>query len=204
MGYAVELYPADPAKRAHIDWALDRFTFSMYNDAIATIYVAMGFSSLQDEEEVKLAAEKAKKGLEEFCNFFLQQKFVGGEKLSIADFKVAPFFYAYTHPRVQRICKIEAPERIVKFNKDFLEACPKAAMMYPKADGSVGAHLDSKDAAENEGDTSPETKKEKAMQEAMELEAQKQVIDHNDQGPTIDNSELIEASNNTSSGCGCF
>merc|ERR1711920_455959 len=194
MGYAVELYPADPAKRAHIDWALDRFTFSMYNDAIATIYVAMGFSSLQDEEEVKLAAEKAKKGLEEFCNFFLQQKFVGGETLSIADFKVAPFFYAYTHPRVQKICKVEAPERIVQFNKDFLDACPKGELLYPAADGSIGALLDSKDAAEKEGDASPMTNEEKALQEAMELEAQKEVVDANDHGPTIDN---------TSQGCGC-
>jgi len=193
--YAEELYPADPAKRAHIDWALDRFTFAMYNDAAATIYVAMGFSAPPEtEEEMKLEGEKAKKGLEEFCNFFLKErKFVGGEKLSITDFKVAPFFYAYTHPRVRRMCQVEVPQRIVKFNQDFLEACPKAKMMHAHVEGSIGAFLDSKDAADK-GEASPVTKEEEALQEAMEVEAQKQAVDPADHGPTIDN---------TSTGCGC-
>merc|ERR1719384_1336423 len=64
--YADELYPADPAMlRARIDWALDHFTFAMYNDAVATIYVAMGLSDVGEEWELKVAGEKAKKGLEE-------------------------------------------------------------------------------------------------------------------------------------------
>merc|ERR1712137_1496502 len=62
--YAEELYPKDPAKRAHIDWALDRFNFGMYNDCVSTIYVAMGFASAPEkEEDMKAAGKKASEGL---------------------------------------------------------------------------------------------------------------------------------------------
>jgi len=181
--YAEDLYPTDPAKRAHIDWALDRLTFGMRDDADATIHVAMGFASPPENQVA--AAEKASKGLKEFCDFFLTDKFVGGSVLSIADFKVAPFFCAYAHPRVSEKCKVEIPERVLQFNKDFRDACPSAPMMYAGSDQLPGGGmaiwevLDSRDTAEK-GEASPVTQ-----------EAAQKVVDHD---PTIDN---------TTSGCGC-
>merc|ERR1719221_1649303 len=102
--YAEDLYPKDPEKRGRIDWAMDRFNSGMYNDCVATIYVAMGFAEAPGEQELKAAGEKASKGLDEFAKVFLPegQKFVAGDTLSIADFKIAPFFCAYGHERLEK------------------------------------------------------------------------------------------------------
>merc|ERR1719296_484306 len=79
--YAEDFYPKDPAKRAHIDWAMDRFSFGMYNDCVATIYVAMGFAPAPttDEDIINLmaAGQRASDGLKSFAEFFLKEKFVG-------------------------------------------------------------------------------------------------------------------------------
>lgn len=190
--YAEDLYPKDPKQRARIDWAIDRFTSGMYNDCVATIYVAMGFAEAPEkEEDLKAAGEKASKGLDEFAKVFLPdtQKFVGGDSLSIADFKIAPFFYAYAHPRLTDKCGVTVPERITKFNTDFAEAC-KAWTVFQEAEGgfSVGEILTKKTEAEAEPtEAQPLTDTERAMQDAMAEEAQKTVVSPDDQGPTIDN-----------------
>jgi len=191
--YAEELYPKDPATRARIDWALDRFNFGMYNDATATIYVAMGFASAPEkQEDLEAAGQKAAAALQEFADFFLQKKFVGGDNLSIADFKVAPFFAAYAHQRVRKMCNMEVPARIVTFNRDFLEACPSAKALYEAEDGhSVCQFLDSKTEAEK-GGASPTAEDEK-LQKAMELEANKEVVDLKDSGVTAENSPEVAA-----------
>jgi glutathione S-transferase len=165
----------------------------MYNDATATIYVAMGFASApENKEDLEAAGKKSSAELQEFADFFLQKKFVGGDKLSIADFKIAPFFAAYAHPRVTEMCKMEVPARIVTFNQDFLEACPSAKALYEAEDGhSVCQFLDSKTEAEK-GDASA-TAEDEELQKAMELEANKPVVDLKDSGPTAENSPEVAA-----------
>jgi len=179
--YAEEYYPRDPQRRAHIDWAIDRFSFGMYNDVTETIYVCMGFRPPPAKaEDLKAAGKKAEDNLKEFADFFLKEMFVGGEKLSIADFKVAPFFAAYAHSRVKEKCGLNVPKRIVEYNKNFGLACEaEAANLLSKAENgfSICETLDSKtreEAGKQAGETS---RQEKEMQEAMAIEAQKKVAE---------------------------
>merc|ERR1719296_267559 len=183
--YAEDFYPRDPKRRGLIDWAIDRFSFGMYNDVVATVYICMGFVPAVAEEVLKASGKKAGDNLKEFCDFFLKEKFVGGEKLSIADFKIAPFFAAYAHPRVVEKCGLQLPERVVKFNADFLEACPAAAI-FSKADGgfSIVETLNARGQANSSADApSPQAKE---MQQAMETEAQKQVLAPEELGPNTE------------------
>jgi len=194
--YAEEYYPKDPVKRAHIDWAMDRFSFGMYNEVVATIYVAMGFSEAPaDVEFMKQKGKHASEGMKEFADFFLKNKFIGGDVLSVADFKVAPFFVAYAHPRLKEKCFVEVPERIVKFNQDFAEACP-AAEMFRKAEGgfSIVEMLDAKSRGESGG---TKTQAEIDLQEAMTQEAAKTVLAPEELGPNIEAAGSPPV-------CGCF
>jgi len=90
---------------------------------------------------------------------------------------------------------VEVPGRIVQFNKDFLEACPSAEIL-TKAEGgmSICEFLDSKIAAEQGGE--PVSAENAALQEAMEVEAAKEVVSPQNNGPTIDNTSAPM--------CGCF
>jgi len=196
--YAEEYYPKEPAKRAHIDWAMDRWSFGMYNDCVATIYVAMGFAEAPAKEEEQQAAGKAaSEGLKEFADFFLKEKFVGGDKLSIADFKIAPFFAAYAHQRVKDKAFVEVPERIVKFNADFAEACP-AAELFKNAGGfSIVEYLDSKTQQEQGGTTAEQTEAQQEMDEAMAQHTQENaIVTPEEKGPNIESTSAPM--------CGCF
>jgi len=144
QAYAPDCYPDDPRKRARIDWAIDRFSTGMYEDVVNTIYVVMRSQpEFVPSEELKVAGKAAASNLAEFAEFFLKDNFVAGEKLSIADFKIAPFFAAYAHPVVQKKCSMEVPVRIKQFNEDFAEAC-KAVSILEDGDNSIIGLLDSK------------------------------------------------------------
>merc|ERR1740121_2941876 len=129
---------------------MDRFSFDMYKDCTKTIYAAIGFAPAAVKlEERKAAGKAASDGLKEFAEFFLKdadKKFLAGDKLSIADFKVAPFFAAYAHPRVKSKCFVDVPARILQFNADFAEACPSAEVFQKAPEGmSLTEMLDAKD-----------------------------------------------------------
>merc|ERR1719491_1974182 len=102
----------NPKVRARIDWAMDRFSSVMGADVVKTLYVCFGYAEPAKEGEEEAATERelqenakvALTNLEEFAKHFLPDnntKFITGDELSIADFKVAPFFYAYGHEYVQ-------------------------------------------------------------------------------------------------------
>jgi len=115
--YVTAAYPPDEKTRAHIDWACDRFGTSMYSDAAATIYPVMGYAPAPQDKDA--AAKKCMENLESFCAKFLTTKFVGGDEPSIADYKVAPFFFLYEHPALKEKSGVTCPDRIKSFNKDF-------------------------------------------------------------------------------------
>jgi glutathione S-transferase len=196
--YAVELYPTGAEQRGRIDWAMDRFCSGMYNDCVATIYVAMGFADAPEKEaDLQAAGKKASAGLADFAKVFLKDKFVGGDNLSIADFKIAPFFCAYAHQRVQRKCFVEVPERIMEFNLAFAEACEESKL-FQKADGlSLVEILDAKEKAEQGKEQAEAATPElDTMQKAMAEEAQQTVVSSEDKVPIIDNASAPM--------CGCF
>jgi len=125
---ANDLYPESDAGRcAFIDWAMDRFSGAIYTDAMRCIYPLLGFTSMPADPQE--AGKVATTDLQEFVDWFLQEKFIGGAKPSIADYKVAPFFYAFAHPKVKSECFVEVPQRVLQFNKDFLEAVPAASIL---------------------------------------------------------------------------
>lgn len=140
--YAHDLYPAAAPRRAFIDWAMDRFASSVYADATKTIYVALGYRS-KPEKPIEVASDCVR-NLDEFAAFFLQEKFIGGEKPSIADYRVAPFFFAWAHPVLKEAHHVEVPERILQFNKDFAAACPAAGLLESAGGFSLKEMLDTK------------------------------------------------------------
>jgi len=163
------LYPdKDPAKQAHIDWAMDRFSFGLYNDCIKTIYVALGFiDAPKSPAALKDAGKVAVANLAQFGDVFLKETFIGGDKPSIADFKVAPFFAAYGHERMQKLCGIELPARIKQFNDDFAKAVEASAMLSDAEGASVLETLTAKAAARERVPTDME----EAMRDQMQAVA---------------------------------
>jgi len=194
--YNEDLYPKKAEDRGRIDWAMDHFHSGMYNDCVATIYVAMGFAEAPaNEEDLRAAGLKASTGLAEFAKIFLTSKFVGGDKLSIADFKIAPFFYAYAHQRVKNKCSVDVPDRIKEFNSAFAEACTESKL-FEEGGFSLKQILDAKDAAEQGEEQAEAGTPDVKMQEAMAEEAQQTVVSPEDKGPIIDDTSPPQ--------CGCF
>jgi len=167
--YAPKFYSdQNPKVRARIDWAMDRFSSVMGADVVKTLYVCFGYAEPPKEGEAEAAerelqenAKVALTNLDEFAKHFLPDndtKFITGNELSIADFKVAPFFYAYGHEYVQKRCGIEIPERIAKFNGDFAAAVNVASKMgkfseNPKDGLSIKEVLDQRQEKPADGNT---------------------------------------------------
>jgi glutathione S-transferase len=143
--YAPEYYQHFAVEtRGFIDWAMDRFGSSVSGDFAKTVYPALGFAEVPEEEEKKARATAAVENLKSFCDHFLKGKFIAGDKLSIADFKIAPFFFAWAHPYIKANFFVEVPERVAKFNSDFAAAVADASF-FEKADGnSLKEMLDAK------------------------------------------------------------
>jgi len=140
--HAPELYPKGAKVRGLIDFAMDRFSSVLYKDAVAVIYPSLGFGASPSDAEA--AGKACTENLEQFCEVFLKSKFVAGDSLSIADYKIAPFFIAYEHPGLQEAAKVKCPARVVQFNKDFADACKTAGMLCSAGGWAVKELLDSK------------------------------------------------------------
>lgn len=141
------LYPAKDAKRCgFIDWAMDRFSLGMMGDVYKTLYPCLDFLPAPDDREQ--AGKQASENLQAFADVFLKERFIGGEKPSIADYKVAPFFYAFEHPVVASQSKVTIPARIRQFNSDFKLACGEEKIQAKFAD--LKKMLDSKGGSEQQ------------------------------------------------------
>jgi len=141
--YAKDAYPTDPKQRGFIDWAMDRFSGAMNTDAVATIYPIFGYA--EPPADAVAAGKKCTENLVQFGEIFLAKgKFVGGEKLSIADYKVAPFFFCYEHAALKEKGLVDCPDRIRQFNKDFAAACSAAGMLSSAGGFALKEVLDAK------------------------------------------------------------
>jgi glutathione S-transferase len=164
--YVPDTYPEDPKVRGFINWAMDRFSGTNYKDAITCIYPILGFAGPPADQAA--AGKAATDNLKEFADFFLKGKFIGGEKLSIADYKVAPFFYAFEHQAVQEKSMVVCPDRVKQFNKDFAEAVGDAAGLLVSAGGfALKEMLDAKLEAAAPG-AAAEPAKDNAVEEKPE------------------------------------
>jgi glutathione S-transferase len=129
--------------KAMIDWALD-WSVDFYASFGALWYPVAGVGpqpEKADDEYFKVEREKAIQSLQLFVRKFLSgpSKFIGGETLSIADYKIAIQCWYLGHPAIRNRTGFELPPRLVKYVADFIAACPSASLM----DGGRG-FMDSK------------------------------------------------------------
>jgi glutathione S-transferase len=134
LKYSPKLYPTDkPDTCAQIDWAMDCFVDYVYPSHTNVVYAILGF---RPQPEDKAAAAKAyAEALDKWAGIFLKGKFVGGDELSIADFKCAAFFFPACEPAVEKLQEFTPPPRIKKYVSDFMAAAGPAAGMLTTAGG---------------------------------------------------------------------
>ena len=90
LQYKPELYPAaagDFEACGTIDFAMDAFIGEVYKQHASVVYVVIGFSAPPDDQAAATTAYMA--ALEKWGKTFLKGTYVLGDKLSIAEYKVA-------------------------------------------------------------------------------------------------------------------
>lgn len=131
--YKPELYPiaADPKKAFEIDFALEAFNGDVSGVHQQTVYVVFQFTGPKEEEEQKKACAKYAEMADLWCKTFLDKsgKFACGDELTIADFRVVPFFFCAIQPVCKAKIGLEMPERVQKYVEDFMAAAPEAAKL---------------------------------------------------------------------------
>jgi len=94
--YDPKTYGLTVAEQANTDWAID-WTGSTLNDIYKGIwYPVAGFGPKPDDQAAHNKAGLEK--VEAFAQKFLTQKFIGGDILSIADYKFGPLVWYMSHP----------------------------------------------------------------------------------------------------------
>lgn len=144
--YAPEKYGGSDVKaKANIDWALDWSTGFLYPAFGNVVYPIMGFNK-KTEEEIKDGSDKLTDCSEKFCAKFLKdKKFVGGDTPCIADYRIAPFYFAACHETIGKKTPYKPSERIVQYVKDFEAASKSSAVFLHTLGGfSLDEYLKSK------------------------------------------------------------
>jgi len=188
--YVPDAYPEDPKVRGFINWAMDRFSSANAPDAVATIYPLLGFA--EPPADLAAAGKKCTDNLKEFAEVFLKKgKFVGGEKPSIADYKIAPFLFCYEHAALKEKSFVDCPDRIKQFNKDFAAACGDAAGIMSSAGGfALKEMLDAKLVAAAP-EPATEAAKEEPVKEEPVKEEQKPVVVPEEEAPVTATPETL-------------
>jgi glutathione S-transferase len=134
--YKPTLYPAatSPEQCAKIDFAMDAFSSYLYKDLTGVQYPLLGFVAAPADY-----APAARK-LEASCAaweaaFLTGGKFVNGDELSIADFKVLPFFFSICEPGAIKASGFVPTARMVAYVADLLAALGDAAAILSSAGG---------------------------------------------------------------------
>jgi glutathione S-transferase len=111
LKFAPELYPAD--KQLIIDMAMDKRQTDLYKVWAPIGYHAMGIGPAPPKD----AAKKLNQVLANMEKAFLPGKFVGGDKLCIADYAILSFINTLVQPVTKKL-GYKLPERWVKFLED--------------------------------------------------------------------------------------
>jgi len=135
LAYGSKYYPAatDPQACGKIDFAMEAFS-AVYECHTQIVYPVLGFGAAPEDQP---AANKAyTDAINKWFEIHVKgQKFVSGDKPSIADFKVAPFFYSAMQPVMKKKMGFDLPERAVRFCNDFKAAVPTASKYMDDAGG---------------------------------------------------------------------
>jgi len=110
-------------KKALVDWALDWCSTNFYNNFKMIWYPVAGFGPPPEDQAAENA--KAVENLNTFAGKFLvSTKFVGGETLTIADYKIAVWCWYLGQPVIKDKTGFELPERLKRYASEFMDNCP--------------------------------------------------------------------------------
>jgi glutathione S-transferase len=129
MKYKPEYYPVkEPATCGMIDFACESFGGDVYPKiGYGVIYPIFGFSG-PVEDQAK-ANKEATEMLDCWINHFVKGKFVNGDKLSIADFKAAPFIFAAMQPVIKAKAGFEVSDKAKTYVENFMAAVEASAFL---------------------------------------------------------------------------
>jgi len=131
--YAPAYYPDDPKMRARIDWAMDAMGTSVYQKWLQRTYPILGFGS-HPADQAKVN-EELSEILSCFKKTFIGQgKYICGDKLTIADYKVMPYLHCAMQPMIKQKSGIQIDPRLEQYVKDCMAAMPSSSML-KAADG---------------------------------------------------------------------
>jgi len=133
ISYKPEYYPVkEAATCGMIDFACDSFAGDVYPKVKDIIYPIFGFAEAPADKAK--ANQEATDILATWMKHFVKGKFVNGDKLSIADFKVVPFIFALMQPVMKTKTGFEVSAEAQKYVENFL-ASVKASEFLKSAGG---------------------------------------------------------------------
>jgi cAMP-dependent protein kinase regulator len=156
-----------------IDFAMDTFSGDVYPKWANIVYPVMGIRAFPEDKSK--ACEELTAILETWTKKFLQGKFVCGEKVSIADFKIGPFFFACCQPGVETQTGFKPSERVKKFAEDFCAASSSTSMLKSAGGSSIAEFIASK-----VGSPAPESTRQPSKDKAKDDESEEEDDDHDD------------------------
>lgn len=126
--YSPDLYAADPKAKAKIDWAIDATACVIYSKvAKPLMYPVFGFGPAPEDQAA--ANKSATEALDMYEKAFLKGKFVNGDKLSIAEYKVIPFLFGVMQPAVEKKTGFTLSDRMKKYVADFMASSKSSGML---------------------------------------------------------------------------
>jgi glutathione S-transferase len=129
MQYKPEYYPVgDPATCGIIDFAMESFTTELYPKVgYQVMYPVFGYAGPPDDQAK--ANKETLEVIDTWMKHFVKGKFVCGDKISAADFRAVPFFFAVMQPAVEANINFKLPDRVKQYVEDFMKAVDASAMM---------------------------------------------------------------------------
>lgn len=118
VNYKPAFYPTSRESAAKVDWAMDVVTFEIYSKlAYGVVYPIMGFAPAPADQ--KVANEELTDVLAKYEQTFLQnRRFVLGNDISIAEYKIVPYIFAVNQPVVAKKTGFKLPQRIEQYLQD--------------------------------------------------------------------------------------
>jgi len=119
--------PADATARGMIDFALESFCSEVFPKIKDVFYPVFGFGDAPADQAV--ANTETAEVLDTWMKHFVKGKFTLGDKLSIADFKAAPFLFCVMQPVVESKSGFKLSDAGKKYVQDFMEAVDASKFM---------------------------------------------------------------------------
>merc|ERR1712178_85428 len=133
---------SDPAVTGLLDFAIESFNSDVYPKYCSVAYPVFGFSG--PTADPHKANTELTEILATWTDFFLKRKFVNGDSLTIADYRVAPFLFSLCQPAIEKMAGFKPSARVQKYAADFEAACGSASFMKSAGGFSIAEYLASK------------------------------------------------------------